>query len=85
MSFDTAFNGKNPNGTWTIFFADLSSGGQSHLDGWSLSINGVPEPVNVALVVFAGVFLAVALARCQRVRNWVYRRRDAVVAWINAV
>jgi subtilisin-like proprotein convertase family protein len=62
-SFDTAgtvtlngsFGGLNPNGTWTLFFADLSGGDTSTLQGWSLDITAVPEPVNVALVIFGGL------------------------------
>lgn len=50
--FGTAFNGQNPNGTWTLFFADTSAGGTSTLNGWSLNITAVPEPVNVALGAF---------------------------------
>ncbi len=59
LTFSGTFGGLNPNGNWTLFFADLSSGGgQSKLEGWSLNINAVvPEPVNVALGIFAGVFL----------------------------
>ena len=50
----TGFGNMNPNGTWTLFFADVSGGGgQATLNGWSLDITAVPEPVNVALVVFA--------------------------------
>jgi hypothetical protein len=48
-----SFHDMNPNGTWTLFFADLSGGDQSTLVGWSLDITAVPEPVNVALIVFA--------------------------------
>ena len=54
-----SFNSSNPNGTWTIFFADMASGGGSQhstLGSWSLEITAVSEPVNVALGVFAGVF-----------------------------
>jgi hypothetical protein len=57
-----ALNGLNPNGTWTLFVADLSPGGQSQLVSWELDITAVPEPVNVALglsgVLFAGVTAA---------------------------
>ena len=38
------FNGMNPNGNWTLFLADLSGGGISRLDSWSLNIEAVPEP-----------------------------------------
>ncbi len=53
-----SFNGANPNGIWTLFFADLAGGNTSTLNGWSLDITAVPEPVNVALGVF-GVVLGV--------------------------
>src|ERR1019366_4008189 len=64
-----SYNGMNPNGTWTLFIADMSAGGQSELLSWELDITAVPEPVNVALGIFAGVFLAVTLARSGRVRK----------------
>jgi hypothetical protein len=60
-----SFNGANPDGTWTIFFADLSAGNTSTLQGWSLDITAVPEPVNVALAVFGGL-----LAVWSGVRWW---------------
>lgn len=49
------------------------------------NVNPVPEPVNVALGVFGGIFLVVLVARSQPVRNRVQRCRVAVVQWINAV
>jgi subtilisin-like proprotein convertase family protein len=58
-----SFNGQNPNGTWTLFFADLSAGGTSTLQGWSLDITAVPEPVNAALAVFGGLLLAWQMVR----------------------
>ena len=49
-------NGSLADGTWTLFFADIvSGGGTSHLNGWSLDITAVPEPANEALLVFAGL------------------------------
>lgn len=53
----------NPNGNWTIFFADLSGGDptSSTLGGWSLEVTAVPEPVNVALALFAGLAIAFKL------------------------
>ena len=52
-----AFNRVDPYGTWTLFFADLSPGSVSRLNGWTLDITTVPEPVDVALSCFAGLFL----------------------------
>jgi subtilisin-like proprotein convertase family protein len=37
------FNGLNPNGNWTLFIADVSTGDQTTVAGWSLSITAVPE------------------------------------------
>ncbi len=65
-----SFNGQNPNGTWSLFFADLSGGGgQATLNGWSLDITAVPEPVNVALGVFAGLLVLSGLWRANRFRR----------------
>ena len=85
LTFGTQFGGDNPEGTWTLFFADLSSGGNATLDSWSLAITAVPEPVNVALGIFGGMVLVSIVASSRRVRNWVQHRRDAVVHWIDAV
>jgi hypothetical protein len=85
-TFYSTFGGMNPNGTWTLFFADLSGGGgQSQLTGWSLDITAIPEPVNVALGIFAGVFLIVIVGRSRPVRNQLHRWRLAAVQWVNAV
>lgn len=56
------YNGMNPNGNWVLFVSDLSGGDVSfsRLDSWSLTLNAVPEPVNVALGVFAAALLAVS-------------------------
>ena len=65
-----SFNGLDPNGDWVIYFRDASPGGISTLNGWSVDVTAVPEPVNVALVVFAAVALLV-----QGRRSWRLRRR----------
>jgi hypothetical protein len=92
--FDTAtrvnfgqYQDMNPNGTWTLFIADLSAGAQSQLVSWSLNVTAaeVPEPVNVALGIFAGVFLIVILVRSRPVLQRIHQLRAAVVQWINAV
>ena len=38
------FNGLDANGSWTLFIADLSTGGNSVLNSWQLSFSAVPEP-----------------------------------------
>ena len=54
----SSYNSIDPNGTWTLFFADVSGGGgNSTLNSWSMDITAVPEPVNLALGVFAGLLL----------------------------
>lgn len=58
-----AFNGVNPNGTWTIFFADLSPGDISTLTGFSVGITAVPEPVSLALGVFGGLAAVFGMGR----------------------
>ena len=55
------YNTLDPNGTWTLFFADVSGGGVSTLNSWSMDISAVPEPVNVAMPVFGGLLGAAAL------------------------
>lgn len=58
-AFGTAGSpGGDANGTWHLFFADLSSGGgTATLDSWSLSLTVVPEPVTLALGLFAPLLL----------------------------
>jgi subtilisin-like proprotein convertase family protein len=58
-----SFNGMDPNGTWTLFFADLSAGNTSTLNGWSLDVTAVPEPVNVALAIFGVGLIGMAARR----------------------
>jgi len=61
-----AFNGMSANGNWTLFFADLSGGDGANtttLNGWSLDITAVPEPVNVALVLFGMVATGVLVLK----------------------
>lgn len=71
VTLDASFGGQTPNGTWTLFFADLSGGDSSTLQGWSLDITAVPEPVSEALVIFGGVlaFWSVIWRRFRRRHN----------------
>ena len=57
------FNRTDPNGAWTLFFADQSPGDTSTLNGFNLEIKAVPEPVNLALAAFGVVLAAVGFVR----------------------
>ena len=65
-TFAAAFNSADPNGTWTLFLADLSGGDQSSLVSWGLNISVVPEPVTYALGIFGGVLGLTVLGRRMR-------------------
>jgi subtilisin-like proprotein convertase family protein len=46
----SSFNGLNPNGSWTLFLADVSGGAVSSVQNWGLDITGiaaVPEPASL--------------------------------------
>ena len=61
----SSFNGIDPNGSWTLFFADVSPLAISTIQSWSVNIGAtVPEPGSLALVALAGtVLLARRFAR----------------------
>jgi hypothetical protein len=52
---------------------------------WDLGITAVPEPVNVALGIFAGLLVVVMVARSRPVRDQIQRCRVAAVQWVDAV
>lgn len=56
------FNNTIPNGTWTLFLADLSGGGQSTLVSWGMTIVTVPEPQTWAMLA-GGATMLLALRR----------------------
>lgn len=58
------FNGSSADGTWQLYFADLSSGGgASTLDSWALNITAVPEPVDRALGFFGITGVSIFILR----------------------
>jgi len=64
FSDNSLYGGVNPNGTWTLFFADVSAGGgDATLHGWSLDITAVPEPTNMAMVIFGVGFVGFGIIR----------------------
>ncbi len=68
----STFTGLNPNGNWTLYLEDVSSGGISTLNDFSVSVSAVPEPANIALGIFAGIFASATL--------WRRRRRNQIAA-----
>lgn len=58
----SSFDDQTANGLWTLYVADLSSGGQSTAVSWGLSVVTVPEPQTWALAA-SGVGLLLALKR----------------------
>jgi hypothetical protein len=61
----SSFAGTSGDGTWALFVADLSGGGQSTLVSWGLTVVTVPEPQTWALL---GGGLAML--------GWMRRRRS---------
>ena len=58
------FGNSSANGTWEIYFADLRSGGGNPvLNSFTLNIEVIPEPVNVALGVFVVTLLILSGVR----------------------
>jgi len=72
----SVFNGLNPNGAWTLFVADVASGGTVRLDSWSVQV-AVPEPHETALA--SGVILG-AFALWRRVRKTRLSEKSGVDA-----
>jgi subtilisin-like proprotein convertase family protein len=59
----TTFQNTDPNGNWTLFFADLGPGDAPTLNSFNVSITAVPEPITLALPIFGGLVLTGGLAR----------------------
>jgi len=59
------FNGLDPNGTWTLFIADLSAGGVTTVQSWGLQMEivAVPEVETWVAAALAGAFGAFWLNR----------------------
>ena len=67
-AFLTSFNGLDPNGTWTLYIADLSAVGNGTFTGWGLEITGmvVPEPGSGLLALLAAGACGVAVPAWRR-------------------
>jgi subtilisin-like proprotein convertase family protein len=62
-AFLNSFAGLDGNGGWTLFVADVATGEQSTLTGWTLTITGVPEPSTLLLSAAAGGMLCLRRKR----------------------
>jgi subtilisin-like proprotein convertase family protein len=66
FDFSALHNG-SAQGTWTLFLADLSAGGETTLLSWGLDVHVVPEPSTWALILFGAV--AAGTVAVRRVRR----------------
>ena len=63
----SSVDGSALNGNWTLFFANMSSGGANgELTSFTLNFTAVPEPVNVALGVFGILFVGFSVFLLRR-------------------
>jgi hypothetical protein len=77
LTFNSQFASSDPNGSWTLFIADLSGGSVSTLNSFSLDLTAVPEPVSVALGIFGGTLWLVVLTRSRPVRRRLGEKRKS--------
>jgi hypothetical protein len=63
----SGFNNMDPDGAWTLSIADLSGGGVSTLESWSLSLTAVPEPATWPLTSVALLGLVVLRRRHSKI------------------
>jgi hypothetical protein len=72
----TAFAGMHGGGDWTLFVADLSSGGAGTLEGWTLAVTGVavPEPTAVVIVSAVALLMVGGIRKVQVICGGYFRR-----------
>ena len=58
----SSFTGNSPDGTWTLFVADVASGGGGTLVSWGLTVVTIPEPQSWVFLA-GGVGLLLVLNR----------------------
>jgi hypothetical protein len=63
-----SFAGLDPNGSWTLFLADLDFGEQGTLVNWGLAVTAIPEPGTGALLLLGAIALGAQAMRRRRSR-----------------
>lgn len=61
-------NGENSAGDWTLYLADMNSGGDAILRSWTLEVTVVPEPAEITAAI-AAALSAFAAARRFKLRR----------------
>jgi hypothetical protein len=69
----SVFNGADPNGSWTLFFSDLSPVYASELTGFRVDITAIPEPPTVTFGFLAAAFV-VSAVRARRAQHPLHVR-----------
>jgi hypothetical protein len=75
VAFQT-YNGLSPNGHWVLTIDNELGGTSFTLNSWSLTLDTVPEPVNVALGVF-GLLFATILMVSRRADSPLMKKQPA--------
>jgi subtilisin-like proprotein convertase family protein len=64
-AFLATLGSNSPDGSWTLAISDLESGNLARMTGWGMTLTGVPEVEEYAVMSGAGLVLF-----------WVWRRRQ---------
>lgn len=52
------FTGYDPNGGWTLFFADVAPTAMSSVQSWAVTVEAVPEPAVMTVLLLSASLLA---------------------------
>jgi len=81
----TALQSGGAAGTWTLFLADLSTGSQSTLVNWGLTVSVVPEPVTWALGLMGALVALLGVGRLIRRSGGAGQVQKRITGWVDAV